>query len=523
MPLLSQSPTEALSRTGLDPDLLAACQRWVDQRWGLHFPPDKWRDLTRHLDLTARELNCDSTRDLARSLLSGSLSRRQERQLLRELTVGETYFFRDQVCFQTLADAFLAPLIARRRNGSRTLNLWSAGCCTGEEAYSLAMLVDDLLDDGDGWRVNILATDVNRDFLDKARTGVYGAWSFRRVAPGRKAACFEPVPAADGSGRVRDWRIREPWRRRVRFFELNLAEPTYPDPRRGLAELDLILCRNVLMYFSPAQAIAALHRLVRCLSSDGLLLVGAVDGGHCQAAGLVTEPWPAALGIRPDRVVSAPPMQRVAPIATIPTPADPQRVAPSRPMPVQVDTPPIREPPRAPASDPLLEARRAMAAGDYRQALDHVARALGRDTLDLTQEAEAALLNARLLANLNRPEDAEHWARQAIRLDRLQPAHYWVLANILIERGLAEDARDPLAKALYLDPDFALAHYLSGLLCQRRGQRRKARRHLRQCLGLLDDHAPDTPVPEGDGLSTAELRYLATANLTTLDTQGAEP
>ena len=513
-------PTEAAVQPGLDPALLAACQRWVDRRWGLHFPPDKWRDLNRHLDFLARDMNYDTAQNLARSLLNGTLSHKHEQRLVQELTVGETYFFRDQACFQALAQAFLMPLIDRRRNGPRTLNLWSAGCCTGEEAYSLAMLVGDLLDDPDGWQVNILGTDVNRASLDKARDGVYGAWSFRRVRPGRKAACFHPQ--STGSGRARFWRIRDRWRSQVRFFELNLAEPTYPDPARGLAELDLILCRNVLMYFSPAQAIATLHRLTRCLAGDGLLLVGAVDGDHCQAAGLTTEAWPSALGIRTRPAVPPPPVDVIAPLETVntPPPPEPHSDETVRPVPTETTAEPPIEPPPA-SVDRLHQARQALAKGDYHQALDRIEQALDRDNLGLAKEAEAALLSARILANLNRPEEAEHWARQAIQLDRLQPAHYWMLANILLERKRPDEARDQLTKALYLEPDFILAHYLSGLLCQRQGQSRAARRHLGQCLRLLDEHAPDETVPEGEGLSVAELRYLATS-IATLEQQGVE-
>ncbi len=520
MHLPAPSQTEFAAGSGLDPELLAACQRWIDQHWGLHFPPEKWHDLNRHLDLLAPELNYDTAQSLARSLLQGSLSRQREQRLVQELTVGETYFFRDRACFQALAHTFLAPLITRRRGGRRTLNLWSAGCCTGEEAYSLAMLIGELLDDEDNWQINIVGTDLNRAFLDKARSGVYGAWSFRRVEPGRKIVCFRPEATA---GQTRLWRIRDRWKNRVRFFELNLAEPTYPDPTRGLAELDLIICRNVLMYFSPAQAIAVLHRLTRCLSDDGLLLVGAVDGGYCQAAGLNTEVWPCALATRARPAVLStdaslvPPSKNVwAPVATPPPPAPIAQPAVTHETEVTAAEPP------QPAPNRLDTARQALTEGRYQDVLDQVEQILNQDTLNVAQEAEAAILNARTLANLNRPDEAEHWARQAIQLDRLQPVHYWVLANILLERNLTDDARDPLTKALYLEPDFILAYYLSGLIHQRLGSTRAARRQLNQCLRLLAEHAPDEPVPEGDGLSVAELSYLTSSILTTLEQQGVE-
>lgn len=521
---------QADSRTDLAPAVLADCQRWIDHRLGLHFPPQAWHDLSRHLALLARELGYEASRDLVQDLLAGSGHSRLEQRLAEALTVSETYFFRDPACFQHLANTVLQPLIHRRSvDGPKRLSLWSAGCSTGEEAYSLAMLVDGLLGDTDTWQITILGTDVNRENLARARQGVYGAWSFRRAADANvienKSRYFQPVPAevvGGKAGKTRFWRINAELGSRVRFFELNLAKPLYPDQDRGLANVDVIMCRNVLMYFSPAQAIAVLKRLVQCLSDDGILLVGAVDGSYCQSAGLATTNCPGALAIpavacpapvaEPRRLQSglAQTLPEFAPTLASPPPEEPLS-CPVEPRVSALDS-------GQPADHNIRhKASQALADGNYQEALGLAERYLQQGGLTLWQEAEAAILCARILANLKRLDEAEYWARQAIQLDRLRPACYWVLATILLERNRREEARDILSKALYLQPDFALAQYLSGLISKQLHHHRRARRNLRNCLEQLALLPQGEAVPEGEGLSTADLRQLATTVLADLE------
>lgn len=103
-------------------------------------------------------------------------------ELIMRLTTGESYFFRDAGQFALLRNAIVPELIERRR-AQRSLRIWSAGCSTGEEAYSLAILVHELLPHREGWQLVILGSDLNRDAIEKARSGIYGAWSFRMVYP----------------------------------------------------------------------------------------------------------------------------------------------------------------------------------------------------------------------------------------------------------------------------------------------------------------------------------------------------
>ena len=186
-------------------------------------------------------------------------------RFVRHLAVGETHFFRNEPQFSALAQHILPDLIERKR-GVRQLRIWSAGCSTGEEPYSLAILLERLLPDLADWNVLLLATDINQDALERAQQGVYGPWSFRQAPPAFQAAYF----TQEG----RTFTLLPRIRQRVTFAYLNLAGANYPSPLTNTTHMDLILCRNVLIYFPPATTQHVVHRLYDALAEDGWLIVG---------------------------------------------------------------------------------------------------------------------------------------------------------------------------------------------------------------------------------------------------------
>src|SRR3990170_1598225 len=193
------------------------------------------------------------------------------RHLASHLTVGETYFFRDHALFEALEKQILPSLIAARRaQGLLQLRLWSAGCATGEEPYSLAILLDRLLPDRSRWALTILATDINLEALHVAQRGVYRQWSFRntpewvrtRYFHHRDGETFEAAPDI---------------RQTVVFAPLNLNDGSYPSVVTNTVAMDLIFCRNVLMYFTPQAQRASVARLQGALVTGGWLVVSPAE------------------------------------------------------------------------------------------------------------------------------------------------------------------------------------------------------------------------------------------------------
>src|SRR5713226_6708028 len=165
--------------TSISALLLSQLSEFVAAQMGLHFPRERWRDLERGIGSAAREFDFKDAQECLQWLISSPLTRSQIGILARHLTVGETYFFREKRSFEVLEEHVLPELFRARGDADLRLRVWSAGCCTGEEPYSIAMLLDRLIPNPEKWSVTILATDINPRFLRKAAEGVYREWSFR--------------------------------------------------------------------------------------------------------------------------------------------------------------------------------------------------------------------------------------------------------------------------------------------------------------------------------------------------------
>jgi chemotaxis protein methyltransferase CheR len=183
-------------------------------------------------------------------------------QVVEALLNNETYFFRDRAPFDLL-QRYALPELATRRAKSKRLRIWSAGCSTGQEVYSLAMLFAEDPEAWRGWTIDILGTDVSTGCIDRARAGSYSQFEVQRgLGINQMIKWFEEV----GDG----WRAVEALRKPIRFQVHNLLEPP-PHP----GGFDIVLCRNVLLYLSPEKKALAFERLAASMAEDGWLMLGA--------------------------------------------------------------------------------------------------------------------------------------------------------------------------------------------------------------------------------------------------------
>jgi chemotaxis protein methyltransferase CheR len=220
----------------------------------------RWR-LETALSALLRERGISTLDELITILVMGkepSLSQRVVEALLN----NETYFFRDRAPFDLL-QRYALPELATRRHQSKRLRIWSAGCSTGQEVYSLAMLFAEEPEKWHGWTIDILGSDVSTSCVERARNGSYTQFEVQRgLAIGQMIKWFEEC--ADG------WRAVEALRKSIRFQVHNLLEPP-PHP----GGFDIVLCRNVLLYLSPDKKALAFERLVASMAEDGWLMLGA--------------------------------------------------------------------------------------------------------------------------------------------------------------------------------------------------------------------------------------------------------
>lgn len=450
----------------LPESLLSALSSILDARMGLHFPPERWRDLERGVAAAAREFGFGDPETCVRSLLSGPLTRNHIEILAGHLTVGETYFFREKNSFAAIEEHILPQLLCARRSAERRLRIWSAGCCTGEEPYSVAMLLDRLIPDFEEWNVTILATDINPRFLRRAAEGVYSEWSFRDTPVWIRERYF--TRRLDGR-----YELQPRIRRRVTFSPLNLADETYPSLMSNTNAMDVILCRNVLMYFTAERAQQAAANFRRALVSGGWLIVSPTEISNALFAPLTPVQFPGVLLYR--NAGEALPWPAVL---EVPRPASQAPFLPE----------PVAPPAALPQESTAIESAPASA-----------------QTPDGPGEHASA---ARRCAGEGRLVEAIAWCEKAIDTDRLNSAHYYLLAIIRQEQGQVEAASQSLARALYLAPDFALAHFALGNLCLSQGRRTEADRHLANALAVLGACAQDEILPEADGLTAGRLAEI---------------
>ncbi len=221
----------------------------------------------KELQLTAAHFNSAMDNGLSTELNGQN----EWKQLLQLLTTGESYFFRDSGQIFLLKNIVLPELIAYQKQvwqqqGKErpTLRIWSAGCSTGEEAYSLAILVTELIPDWQSWHLHILGTDINIESIKKARQGVYGDWSFRTVDEQKKTAYFTRL-------KNNNWQIKDWIKQLVKFEYGNLVKDNFPDFKSDIYMMDLIVCRNVFVYFEAEAIAQVLRKFNQTLRPGGYL------------------------------------------------------------------------------------------------------------------------------------------------------------------------------------------------------------------------------------------------------------
>jgi chemotaxis protein methyltransferase CheR len=487
---------------------LEVLRELLAEHLGIRFSAQRDGVLGRALAAVAEELGFPDAETCLAEFLSSPMERRHLEALAAHVTVGETYFFRGPRTLAAFERDLLLPLIEARRASGRYLRIWSAGCATGEEPYSIAMLLARLIPDIEDWRITILATDINPRFLAKAEKGIYGKWSFRGAPEWIRGRCFRP--AADGR-----LALLPGIRRMVHFGVLNLATDPFPSLVNGTNAMDFIFCRNVLMYFTPEAARRVAAKFSRCLVDGGCLIVSPVEMSAALYAPLV----PVTLGdvtvyrkhTHVDDHGEALAVRREMPEAAWPGPV--------------VESPPPRaeaviEPPAMPAA-----VSAAPAETEHGELIAHFERgdfaAARQRALDILAgipgDRQVLELLARSCANLGRLDEAERWCRALVDRERLDAGAHFLLGTILQERGAMPEAMESVKRALFLDPSLVLGHFTLGVMRRGQGFDTGAARDFRNALELLAEMPPDGIVPWSDGMTAGRLAEI----IATLDDGGS--
>jgi chemotaxis protein methyltransferase CheR len=458
----------------LSDNALTQIADYLAERIGLHFPPARWRDLQRGIELAAPELGFRSPLDCATWIADSELSRDQLNTLASHLTTSETYFFRDTGLFRHLESDLLPVLIEKRRASGMRLRFWCAGCCTGEEAYTLAIVLHRLIPDLHRWNISLLATDINLPCLAKARAGVYGPWSFRGNTAWNDTRFFIAGPG-------KSFTVRPELRSFVRFDYLNLAGCDFPSFLNGTSDVDVIICRNVLMYFASPVAREVFGRFSAALAEDGWLVVAPSE------LSLVRNDLFTAVHYESTILHQKASLRPTEP--RVPTTPHARLTPPTAPRPFPNDMPATRKPPER--------------TGKVRSPKAGITADACTTTTPLNGETLRWM--ARTCADEGRLDEARKLCEQSIVADRMEPLGYYLRALVLQEQGFLAEAADALRQTLYLNPDFIIGHFKLGALAHAIGDTTAARRHWRNTAALLNACGPEAILPESEGLSAARL------------------
>ncbi|MFA6505127.1 MAG: CheR family methyltransferase [Treponemataceae bacterium] len=458
---------------------------YVRLRLGMNFPRERWDELEKKVVLAAESLGFEDAPSCIKWMLSSKTDKRQLEILTSCLTVGETYFYREAKSLQALTEQAFPEIIKAHSNSEQRVRIWCAGCSTGEEPYTIAMMV---LESAElkGWEVSILGTDINQVSLKKAEDGIYTEWSFRGVDPRIKEKFFNKVTGTT-------FEIMPALKSMVTFAQLNLIDDVFPALINYTNAIDLILCRNVLMYLTPDYAQNVLRKFRRSLLPDGWLLVSPVEVPLVDPS--VFTPL-VHTGAVLHRKAFEKPEYKTRP--------------PSKPtnQKIKIDSKPPE--PKTERNRPAITfalAQAFYADADYNGAIEILSSLASRPPV----EAAVFRLLTRAYANNGKLSEAERWCRRSIAAEKENAASRYLLALIKIEQQKPDDAISALRQAIYLEPDFMVAHFTLANIYRREKKLAESERHLKNTLKILRHYRAEEQLPESEGITAGNMIEMIAA------------
>jgi chemotaxis protein methyltransferase CheR len=455
-------------------------RRLIQKRMGLTISASRKRDFFKRIQPFLNQKD-DDMEGFVRKLENSNTI---DQEMVNSLTIGESYFFRNHPHFAALQREILPNLIAKNEN-RRRLKIWSAGCSTGEEPYSIAIMLRRDFPSLRDWDITIMATDINTQYLRRAREGKYTKWSFRGVDDRTINAYFKQT-------NKNQYTLNDSIRNNVSFFNLNLS--TIPDHIDAMYEdCDLILCRNVLIYFHSRLATRICEVFSTCLREDGFLLLG-----HSEAfpslKDLNTVYSHATYFYRKQTEMA--PLRPASRISLVPGlgPYDPEKMIMS-----------------------IHDEQPAFAGGSLKTFAPSTFAFSPPGPPDALEE------DLKRVRDLSMEGELQEATRLIDRLEReggrLDFRVYFLKALIADQENEPEDALSHLKQAIFLNKQFIIGHYYQGVIAERSGDISAAQRGYRNTCRLAREMRPDSEVKEGGGIRAGRLLEIATERLKELELQ----
>lgn len=392
--------------------------------------------------------------------------------LIKGVTIGETYFFRDQQQMNLLQNDLLPEIIKRKRaNQQYMLRIWSAGCSSGEEIYTIAMLLKELVPDISKWSIKLLATDINTDSLNKGMRSAYTDWSMRSITDYYKNKYFD----VHGKSYV----LRDEIRDMVNFEYLNLKEDTYPSMFNGTNAQDIIICRNVLIYFDEENCHQLILRMNKCLVEGGYLMLGASDPVNMSGTDFIFHHQKGLLFSRPLEGQEQAIKQSISHDFSFKTESKPNELP--------------------------LQSHRTHSKPSITKKVIPV---LNKQSVAEDMNTQKRLNQATELANLGMLNEAIKLCDDMLKRDPTNKLIYFTYGLILAELDKLKEAEHAFKKTLFLDNQFVAAHFQLGLLLMRNNMHAAGLKCLKNALSIANAKHSEESVSGCQGLTYSKLAVI---------------
>ncbi len=492
----------------LQENTLFQFSEFIADNFALHFPRERWNDLERTISAAAKEFGYTEVENFIQRIMSSPLTREHIEILTTHLTINETYFWREPGTFEALEQTILPELI-RSRQEEKRIRIWSAGCSTGEEPYSIAMAIHRVIPDMKDWNITILATDISTRMMHRAAAGIYGQWSFRNSPKWLKEQYFSRKEN-------NKYEIVPGIKRMVKFEYLNLADDVFPSPLNDTNAMDIIFCRNVLMYFTEKRCRQVVRGLFNSLIQNGYLAVSASELSLQSLSEFAVVNFPGMVIYQKtsQKLKNQQPIPRVEAVQkpmVFTWPLSPENILeeiephirkieneilPEAEIPVQIQS-------------TYDEALVSYSLGNYAEVIAKLEmNRLQKDD----QTSEERILVIRAYANQGNLTGALQSCEEAIAADKVNPRLHYLYATILQENNQLDEAVASLKRAIYLDADFVLAYYGLGNIYRRLGNVQSANKCFENVLTILKTCSKEEILPESDGLTVGRFQEIMIAS-----------
>jgi chemotaxis protein methyltransferase CheR len=394
-------------------------------------------------------------------------------------------------------DFVLPELVKSKKNKEKRIRIWSAGCSTGEEPYSIAIALKKTIPDIEKWNISILATDINPKAISKAAAGIYGSWSFRNSPPWLKNSYFQNME--NGL-----YEVSQEIRKMVTFSCMSLVESSYLNTK---SSIDILFCRNVLMYLTPDWITRIANSFFDELSDNGWFAVSSCELSSQIFPQFATVNFTGAVLYRKSKGESTqyinvlPEEQHSSSYKAFFDHINSTGWVP------QIDFPAVYKSPYNQVSTPILS---PLSTAEILKDVPIVHEEISIEPLS------KRISEIRILADQGLLEKALILSNETIEENKLAYGIYFLRASILQELGKGSEAIASLKQTIYINPDYIMGHFMLGNLFLRQGNSRNAKKHFNNVLELLNQCESNQNVPESEGLSLEYLKESIFSNLKSL-------